>query len=170
MTARLLGAALAALGAAWLGLSAAARLRRRVGDLRAMADGLELLRRELCGLESPLPEVMEGLSRRARGPAGRLFGGCAQACGALASRPFGESWRALVLALEDFPPEGREALLPLGEILGRYEAGCQGEALERAQAALERALERAEEERGRLGRVYQALGLSGGAFLVILLL
>ena len=35
---------------------------------------------------------------------------------------------------------------------------------------MERERERAEGEKLRMGRVYQALGLSGGAFLVILLL
>ena len=39
-----------------------------------------------------------------------------------------------------------------------------------ARAALDRERERAEGEKLRMGRVYQALGLSGGAFLVILLL
>ena len=55
-------------------------------------------------------------------------------------------------------------------MLGRYEADSQRQALEHARQALEREELRAEEERRRLGRVYQALGLSGGAFLVILLL
>ena len=67
-------------------------------------------------------------------------------------------------------PEGRAALLPLGEVLGRYEAQGQREAIAQARSALDRERERAEGEKLRMGRVYQALGLSGGAFLVILLL
>ena len=46
----------------------------------------------------------------------------------------------------------------------------QREAIAQARAALDRERERAEGEKLRMGRVYQALGLSGGAFLVILLL
>ena len=72
--------------------------------------------------------------------------------------------------LEGLAPEGRAALLPLGEVLGRYEAQGQREAIAQARAALDRERERAEGEKLRMGRVYQALGLSGGAFLVILLL
>ena len=48
--------------------------------------------------------------------------------------------------------------------------GGQREAIAQARAALDRERERAEGEKLRMGRVYQALGLSGGAFLVILLL
>ena len=71
---------------------------------------------------------------------------------------------------EKLTPEGRAALLPLGEVLGRYEAQDQREAIAQARSALERERERAEGEKLRMGRVYQALGLTGGAFLVILLL
>ena len=72
--------------------------------------------------------------------------------------------------LELLSLDSRAALLLLGEVLGRYEADSQRQALEHARQALEREEQRAQEERRRLGRVYQALGLSGGAFLVILLL
>lgn len=72
--------------------------------------------------------------------------------------------------VEELSPEGRAALLPLGEVLGRYEADGQRAALKRAEEALERERERAEKERDRMGRVYQTLSLAGGAFLVILLL
>lgn len=84
--------------------------------------------------------------------------------------PFGESWRQAVEELELLSPDAQAALLPLGEVLGRYEADSQRKALEHVRQALEREEQRAQEERRRLGRVYQALGLSGGAFLVILLL
>ena len=117
---RLMGAVLVAFGAAWLGLTAAAELGRKV--------------------------------RR------------------LDYEPFPDVWRRLVTELEGLTPEGRAALLPLGEVLGRYEAQGQREAIAQARAALDRERERAEGEKLRMGRVYQALGLSGGAFLVILLL
>ena len=78
--------------------------------------------------------------------------------------------RQAVDELELLSLDSRAALLPLGEVLGRYEADSQRQALEHARQALEREEQRAQEERRRLGRVYQALGLSGGAFLVILLL
>ena len=67
-------------------------------------------------------------------------------------------------------PEGQAVLAPLGEVLGRYEADRQREALSTARRRLEEMADRVERDYRRRGRVYEALGLSGGAFLVILLL
>ena len=53
---------------------------------------------------------------------------------------------------------------------GFWHAGKSGGAQPVKNGALERERERAEGEKLRMGRVYQALGVSGGAFLVILLL
>ena len=145
---RLLGAVLVAAASAWLGLSAAAELGRRVRRLEALSAALELLERELWERGAPLPEVFQALARE----------------------PFPAAWRRLVDGLEGVPREGRAALLPLGEVLGRYEAQGQREAIAQSRSALERARRRAEEEKARMGRVYQALGLTGGGFLVILLL
>ncbi len=167
---RLVGAALVAAGAAWLGLGAAAELGRRVRRLEALSAGLELLERELWERGAPLPEVFRALARRTEEPAAGLFARCAQACAALDREPFPAAWRRLAGALEGLPPEAGAALLPLGEVLGRYEVQGQREAIGQARAALDRARRRAEEERSRMGRVYQALGLAGGGFLVILLL
>ena len=64
----------------------------------------------------------------------------------------------------------QDVLLPLGETLGRCGADRQLEALSSARRRLEALSARLEADSRRQGRVYQALGLSGGAFLVILLL
>ena len=160
---RALGAALVAFGALWAGWRAVEELRGRVRAAEAVIDGLELLERELWERGTALPELLEDLSSRTREPASALFSRCARACRELDRAPFGDSWRRLT-------PEGRAALLPLGEVLGRYEADGQRAALKRAEEALERERERAEKERDRMGRVYQTLSLAGGAFLVILLL
>ena len=64
----------------------------------------------------------------------------------------------------------RAVLRELGQVLGRYDAGDQLTALERAERALNACLARAEEDRRRLGRVYTALGVGSGAMLAILLL
>lgn len=167
---KLLGAVLVAAGSGWLGLSAASGLTSRLRAVQAMIAGLELLERELWEHGTALPELMAALAQRCSPPAADFFKQCAQGCARLDRVPFGESWRQAVNGLELLSPEGRAALLPLGEVLGRYEADSQRQALEHARQALEREELRAQEERRRLGRVYQTLGLSGGAFLVILLL
>jgi len=65
---------------------------------------------------------------------------------------------------------GRLALEELGEVLGRYDGDGQREALAHTRAELSRALEQAREAREKQGRMYQVLGITPGAFLVILLL
>ena len=62
-----------------------------------------------------------------------------------------------------------EVYSPL-DALGRCGADRQLEALSSARRRLEALSARLEADSRRQGRVYQALGLSGGAFLVILLL
>ena len=123
---RLMGAVLVAFGAAWLGLTAAAELGRKVRRLEQLSIGLELLERELWERGSPLPQVLEELSLRTGEPASTLFAQCAAACGRLDWEPFPDAWRRLVTELEGLAPEGRAALLPLGEVLGRYEARASG--------------------------------------------
>ena len=167
-----------AFGALWAGWRAVEELRGRVRAAEAVIDGLELLERELWERGTALPELLEelevrgyrGRASRTREPASALFSRCARACRELDRAPFGDSWRRLTAELAELSPEGRAALLPLGEVLGRYEADGQRAALKRAEEALERERERAEKERDRMGRVYQTLSLAGGAFLVILLL
>ena len=77
-------------------------------------------------------------------------------------------------ALEQVPlgldGPGRLALEELGEVLGRYDGDGQREALAHTRAELSRALEQAREAREKQGRMYQVLGITAGAFLVILLL
>ncbi len=168
---KLVGAVLVAAGSGWLGLSAASGLTRRLRAVQAMISGLELLERELWERGAALPELMAALSRRCAQPAADFFQQCAQGCARLDQVPFGESWRQAVNGLELLSPEARAALLPLGEVLGRYDGGCPaGRPWSRPAGPGTGGTAGMEEERRHRGRVYQALGLSGGAFLVILLL
>ena len=78
--------------------------------------------------------------------------------------------RRLVSGCVSLGGEGQAVLAPLGDALGRYDGERQREALAAVRRRLEELAARLEEDSRRRGRVYQALGLSGGAFLVILLL
>ena len=79
-------------------------------------------------------------------------------------------WRRLTGRLSQLGREGQAVVAPLGDTLGRYDGERQREALAAARRRLEELAAQTEEDSRRMGRVYQALGLSGGAFLVILLL
>lgn len=167
---RLLGATLVAAGCGWMGFRAAAALGCRVRALEDMADGLSLLAQEMELDEPPLPQLMERLVRRCRGPAKLLFRDCRQALDRLEEEDFSRAWRKLVAERRELGEEGRQALLPLGDILGRCGCEDQRRGADSVRRRLTELAARAEEDRRRQGKVYQALGLSGGAFLVILLL
>lgn len=167
---RLIGAALVAAGGAALGFQAAAGLRGRARALEEMSEGLALLERELELNAPPLSRLLAQGAARGQGPARVLFQGCLRGLDELDREDFSALWRRLTARLTGLGGEGQAVLVPLGDTLGRYEAGRQREALSAVRRRLEELAARAEEDSRRQGRVYQALGLSGGAFLVILLL
>ena len=165
-----LGAALAAAGAAWLGFRGAAALSAQVRDLRDLEAALALLAQELALDAPPLPALLERLIPRSRGPAVRLFRRCRAALSRLAEEDFPSAWTSAVEELDGLPPEAKDSLLPLGAALGRCGWEDQRRAAEAVRARISELAARAGEDSRRRGRVCRALGLSGGAFLVILLL
>lgn len=167
---RLMGAVLVAAGGSLLGFQAAAGLRSRVRALVEMSEGLALLERELELNAPPLSRLLERGAARSQGPAKALFQGCLQGLAHLDREDFSALWRRLVSGCAALGAEGQAVLNPLGDTLGRYDVERQREALAAARRRLEELSARLEEDSRRQGRVYQALGLSGGAFLVILLL
>lgn len=168
---RLLGAVLLTAGCGALGLGAVRRLDGRVRDLGELAAGTELLQRELGWRLSALSEGLELAAGEATGRVARFFRLCAQGAEHLDGRSFQQVWLEgleecrLRLNREDAGP-----LEQLGSVLGRYDGDSQRQALSSAASRLERQREQAVEDRRRLGRVYEVLGLTAGLFLAILLI
>ena len=167
---QLLGAVLVAAGCAWLGFGAAASLSRRAEGLEDMASALALLERELELGAPPLPALMEELARRAPEGASPMFQGCCQGLERLDEEDFSSLWRRLAAGCDDLGREGQTCLARLGDVLGRYDAREQRQAVAAVRLRLEELADQSRAERRSQGRVYQTLGLSGGAFLIILLL
>lgn len=167
---RLLGTVLVAAGCAWIGFRAAAALREQERALQDMDNGLALLEQELELDGPPLPQLMDRLLPRCRGAARELFQGCQQALERLEEESLSQSWRRLVEQRRELGPEGRQCLLSLGDTLGRCGCQEQRQAVAGVRCRLARLNARTEEERRRREKIYQLLGVSGGAFLVILLL
>lgn len=167
---KFLGVVLTAAGCAGLGMEKAAALRRQVRALEEVIQGLTLLENELLLRCDSLPRVMEVLSQRSAGTARTLFFACAAGLERLDEVAFAQTWEESVDGLEQLCPRGKELLRPLGGCLGRYESGAQCRAAEAVRGQLEELRERTWQDCCRLGRVYQAVGLAGGGFLMILLL
>ena len=167
---RLLGAVLVAAASAWMGMSASSNLRRRATALEDMAEGLAHLCRELERDNPPLPELMTRLAGACRGSAADLFRGCPAALNGLDQEPFSRAWERLVAERRELGTEGQRALAALGPVLGRCGWEDQRRAAESARDRLSHLSREWEERWQQQGRVCRVLGLSGGAFLVILLL
>lgn len=168
---KLIGALLLTCGAAGLGFGAAGHLSRRVRSLRSLLGALELMEREIAFRLTPVPELLELLARRSDGPAAAFFSDCLDALDSLGERSLSQIWRdALAGRPMDLAQDDQRTLGELGEILGRYDGPGQREALGEIRSRLLHNLACAEEENGRMGRVYGALGLTAGCFLAILLL
>lgn len=128
------------------------------------------MERELSFRLTPMPELLERLSRQADPPADGLFAGCREGLSSLGERSLAELWKAgvrqpaLLLEAEEL------ALLDgLGQVLGSYDGEGQLAALAQTCAALERALA----EAGRSANAWEGsirpLAWRPGAFLAILL-
>ena len=167
---RILGAVLLLAGSAALGLAAVRRLEGRVTALRALTESLDRMERELEFRLPPMKELLGETARKAREPAAGFFRACAEGVDKLQGQPLSELWGQM--AREKLPALKTcdlEALLSVGAILGRYDAEGQRKAMSAARAELAGFLSAAVEERRRQGRVYGALGMAAGVFLVILL-
>ena len=167
---RMLGAVLVAAGCIWLGEKKARRLTDRVRMLSSLSLALEQMERELQLRLLPLPVLMEELSERGDPLVRDLFRRAWNALKNLQETPFDQVWPALVRDIPNLEESDRRLLIPLGQILGRYDGPGQADSLALVRKELDRHQEQARGESIRLGRVYRAVGAAGGGFLIILLL
>ena len=168
---RLAGALLLTAGGAALGMAACAHLGERVACLRAVVGALELMERELTFSLTPMPELLAGLARRGAPPVRPFFAQCARELDELNGHTLCQIWQEAAAAhLGVLSGEDLAILLPLGAVLGRYGGEDQRLAVAQAADGLRRQLDCAVVEQRRQRRVYGTLGVSAGAFLVIILL
>ena len=168
---RLVGAVLLTAGSALLGLCAVGRLDSRVQELRQLILGLETMAREMDYRLAPLPELLERAAAETEDRVSRFFTLCAQGASHLNGRAFHTVWCQAAEAAQMRLEQPDMALLEqLGCVLGRYDGESQRRALAAAAARLEQRHSEAVERRRRQGRVYSVLGLTAGAFLMILLI
>ena len=86
-----------------------------------------------------------------------------------AGRCLSDVWPRLLEETPELDGVLSQALSPLGQVLGRYEAEGQQQAICAVTGQLRQLLSYRRGEALRLGKVYRVLGLSAGAALVVLL-
>lgn len=166
---RVMGAALLALGGGYMGFRASEELSHRAAVLDDLTASLALLEQNLSLGGYGLCECFRTLANRGGGEVRNFFSSCAEGMGALEKTPFPALWSGLCGELP-IGAEGQHILCRLGEVLGRCEAERQVRALRSAGEALSRLSGELREQYRCQGKVFQAVGVSAGAFLAILLL
>lgn len=162
---RLVGCGLLAAAGIWSGLLAAGRVSEEVARCGAWCRMLELMAFELERFRTPLPELFTSLSGRMDGLPASL---CRKVSSGLAAGA--HDFRSVWLdAVRDLPAQEREALRPLGEVLGRFGAAEQTAAIEAAREQMnELRRERRSASRDRRKVCFGVLS-AGGILLAVLL-
>lgn len=168
---KLIGSVLLMAGASAIGFSAAAYLKARVNCLRCFSCAVAYMERELSFRLTPAPALFRELAAISQPPVNAFFSRCSKKSGELGEKPMSVLWRECVESSK-LPLETEElrAVMEIGAIVGRYDGPAQCQALSGVRARIDGMLDRAAEERYRLENVYRALGLSAGAFLLLVLL
>ena len=166
---RAVGVVLLAFGGAYMGFHAAGELSAQVHALEELGTSLALLEQELELGGWDLGTCFRAVARRTGGAGQSFFSACADGMGRLEEEDFPSLWARLCGELP-IGPEGQRILSTLGNILGRCETHRQRQALASVRGQLDRLAGESREEFRRRGKVFQAVGVSAGAFLAILLL
>ena len=134
---QVLGVVLVTAGASWLGFWAADMLDRECRELRKVVEALAVLEREMEWDSPPFPELLKRLVRQCQGPMKGIFQDLMHALDCLGEGTLAETWSASVKKECAIHAEAREALLPLGSVLGRYSSQEQCQAAARIRMRLE---------------------------------
>ncbi len=169
---KIIGAILLVGGAAIIGVFASSELAVRARVLEGFLSALDIMRSEIGGRLTPISELMEKLSHESPSPLSNFFSECCEEKNKKPDVPFFLIWskalsRADYLRLKS---NEKDVIKELGSVLGRYGAEEQINAISHSQRRISSLWEAAENDRGRLGKLYAKLGLISGMAVVIILI
>lgn len=168
---KLIGAVLLLSGSVGLGVSSVRNLERRVKTLRSMSTALELMKCELDFRAPPMRELFGAAAKGTSEPASSFFYTCAEKTKQMEGRPLAELWRqCMEERLTALTDAEAECLMSVGTVLGRYDVQSQQCVLTQTREQVNGYLNEAVQDRQRKGRMYGALSMAAGIFLVIVML
>jgi len=168
---RLVGAAMLLTASAALGFGAAGTLNARVYELENLILSLKTMEWELADRLAPLPELLRRSSSCISGVVKDFYLLCISGLEHRREAPFSQIWQEAAESIPFHLDEHELSQLEnLGSTLGRYDVTSQCAALRETREKLNVLLEKAREQKERMGRVYGTMGLASGALLVIVLL
>ena len=168
---KVFGALMLVCGCTGIGVLQVNQMDRRIKTLRALEAALAVIEREMAFRIPLLEELLSSAAQSAEGQTKSFLSLCVIELNKNLDRPFYEIWKqAAHKHLADLRKNDLDPILALGSILGKYAGEEQRKAIEQTRAVLSQVLSDALLERNSQSKVYRALGVTAGAFLVILLL
>lgn len=164
---KLWGAGLLILGCFYLGYLKSDELKRKVQQTADFSEALRYMRCEITQKHGILRDILLKLGEKEYSTVGRYFSKLLEQLEN--DDPFSAKWKESIQYQTDLPEELKVILEPLGGILGQYDGISQGEVIDDMLEHLNKLHATQMEESNRLGRMYIALGVTGGVFIVILL-
>lgn len=159
-------------GSTGLGLACARELELRITELLQLREMMLLLRGEIRYMHQPLPEAFFHLSQNAAGPFRNFFLRTAEDLQKRDGRTSEEIWRRNLkkyFAGLHLSRQEQKDLEKLGSMLGYLDVEMQLSALDYYLERLKLSAEQARGASESRRRLYQYMGVLGGAALVILI-
>ena len=163
-----IGAILIVVACGGFGFSLAAMHLREERELRRLIGALDFMECELQYRLTPLPELCRLAGNEGKGCVRDVFLRLAEELDAQVTPDVESCMRASVSAASDIPVCTREALLNLGQTLGRFDLPGQLKGLESVRTACRQRLGELTQNKEPRLRSYQTLGICAGAALAIL--
>jgi stage III sporulation protein AB len=147
--------------------------KKRVRELRAFQQALQMLESEILYTSTPLPQAVDRTARSLAAPVNRIFAVVGKVLDSRTGCTAGEAWCMGVDQTKDLlslDSEDIEIIRSFGKNLGSVDKENQEKSFTLAKYQLRAQQAKAEEERSKNERLYKNLGFLLGAALVILLI
>lgn len=167
---RWIGAVAVFLCGGYFGFAIAASHKRDERNLRQIIIAIDYMECEMQYRLTPLPQLLEQVSRQMNGTVGVIFSQLALELGNQILPDVFCCMEAVLKKQKSIQAYSREALTMLGQCMGRFDLEGQLKELDSVRALCERHLNTLETNRDTRLRGYQTLGFCAGAALAILLL
>lgn len=162
------GALLVVLGASGWGCYAVFLKQKQIRQLSFFITSLELLQRNLVHHLMPLPQLLEMVSSQAQGDAKVFFTNCQKEIEN--GNAVSESWQKSVQLMTHHGQTFCQSMLPLAQFLGKFEADMQAQHISYTLEQLKKQYDESKAQCLKTGKVYRALGVTVGIFIVVILL
>ena len=168
----IMGAILLICASSMLGIKKSGELKEKAEALGSVISGLEMLKGEICTLQSPMPEVAARLSQSGPMEMRSFFSRLNTELYRLGEKSFYELWSNAVKQSRELclGRDEENTLIHLGLSLGRYVLSEQEAVIDQCIHRFQDYYEHAKQKAMVQGRLYTGLGIAAGLMISIILL